>query len=342
MMSNIRQHDPVDMNENELWDVYTKDREKTGRLHRRGDRMKEGDYHLVVHVCIFNRKGQLLIQQRQPFKHGWPNMWDLTVGGSAVAGDSSAKAAERELYEELGIKVDLSQKRPNFTIHFDNGFDDYYLIEQDVDLATLRLQETEVQCARWADKEEVLRMQEEGTMIPYWFLDKLFEIRDFYGARDNQNPGHAIRVEYATQKNLASWMSFAQVVRWNFPGLETEEQLVEYRNTVIKNIERGSAVCALSGNMVVGILLFSVKHNMLSCMAVHPEFRRQGIATRMMELMLAQLDRSRDITVKTFREDDEKGVAPRALYKSLGFVPGELCVELDYPQQEFVLRGKKD
>ena len=88
--------------------------------------------------------------------------------------------------------------------------------------------------------------------------------------------------------------------------------------------------------------MFSVKHNMLCCMAVHPEFRRQGIATRMMELMLTQLDTTKDITVKTFRADDEKGVAPRALYEAFGFVPGELCMEMDYPQQEFVLKRKKD
>ena len=38
---------------------------------------------------------------------------------------------------------------------------------------------------------------------------------------------------------------------------------------------------------------------------------------------LAEFDRSREITVSTFREDDEKGVAPRALYKKYGFEEGE-------------------
>ena len=74
---------------------------------------------------------QMLIQQRQPYKKGWPNMWDLTVGGSALKGESSFQAAERELFEELGIKIDLSEKRPAFTINFENGFDDYYLIDHD-------------------------------------------------------------------------------------------------------------------------------------------------------------------------------------------------------------------
>lgn len=172
----------ADATEDELWDLYTKDREKTGKLHRRGDEMKDGEYHLVIHVCIFNSKNQLLIQQRQPFKEGWPNMWDVTVGGSALQGESSPQAAERELFEEIGLKLDLSDTRPNFTINFAQGFDDYYILEREVDLTALRLQEEEVQAVRWVSREEALRMQEEGAMIPYWFLDKLFEIRGTFGA----------------------------------------------------------------------------------------------------------------------------------------------------------------
>ena len=87
----------------ELWDVYDKDRVKTGETMERGSAFADGAYHLVVHVCIFNSKGEMLIQQRQPFKEGWPNLWDLTVGGSAVAGESSGEAAKRELFEEIGI-----------------------------------------------------------------------------------------------------------------------------------------------------------------------------------------------------------------------------------------------
>lgn len=321
----------------ELWDVYDKDRARTGRLHRRGERLPEGQYHLVVHVCIFNSQNQMLIQQRQPFKEGWNNMWDLTVGGSAVAGDSSSQAAEREVYEELGLKIDLSGVRPDFSVTFPEGFDDYYLIRKDVELSELVLQETEVQRVKWADKEEVLKMQEEGTFIPYWFLDRLFDIKQWY--KQYRDEDAAIHFTYADERRLASWMSLAEVVRWNFPGLETEEKLAAYRETVEKSMRQGTAICALFGNMVVGILLFSAKHNMLCCMAVHPDFRRRHVASRMVEMMLAKMDRERPVTVETFREDDERGTAPRAFYKKLGFEEGELCLfEESYPEQRFYLR----
>lgn len=135
-------------------------------------------------------------------------------------------------------------------------------------------------------------------------------------------------------------MQLVELIRWNFPGLETKELIDGYRETVTKNINRNSAICAKESDKVVGVLLFSVKHNMLCCMAVHPEYRKKGIATRMIHLMLEQLPTNRDVVVTTFREEDEKGIAPRALYKNIGFVEDELCYEFNYPEQKFILRRK--
>lgn len=163
----------------EIWDLYDKDRIKTGETMVRGSKFKENTYHLVVHVCIFNLEGKMLIQQRQPFKDGWPNMWDITVGGSAVSGDTSQLAAEREVYEEIGYKLSLDGIRPSLTINFDKGFDDIYLIQKDVDILKLKLQYEEVQSVKWASKEEILSMIDEEIFIPYHksLIDLLFFMR---------------------------------------------------------------------------------------------------------------------------------------------------------------------
>ena len=124
----------------ELFDLYTADRVKTDRTMVRGEQTPEGYYRLVVHVCIFNSEGQMLIQKRQPFKRGWSNLWDITVGGSAISGDSSRSAAERETLEELGISINLTNVRPTMTIYWEYGFDDYYVLTQDVDPDSLHLQ----------------------------------------------------------------------------------------------------------------------------------------------------------------------------------------------------------
>ena len=151
----------------ELFDLYTKDREKTGLTIERGKQLPDGRYHIVVHICIFDSKGKMLIPQRQPFKAGWPDMWDVSVGGSAVAGESSQTAAEREVLEELGCEISLKNNRPVLTIHFDQGFDDIYTVEKDLNVETLSLQPEEVKAVKWAALDEILQMIDEGVFIPY-------------------------------------------------------------------------------------------------------------------------------------------------------------------------------
>lgn len=166
----------------ELWDIYDENRNLTGRIMERGSEFEKGDYHLVIHVCIFNSKNEMLIQQRQPWKEGWSNMWDVTVGGSALSGETSIKAAERETVEEIGYKIDLSSERPFFTINFEVGFDDYYLVERSIDITDLTLQHEEVQAVKWATKNEVLQLVREGKFIDYWFTELLFDMRKHRGS----------------------------------------------------------------------------------------------------------------------------------------------------------------
>lgn len=167
----------------ELFDLYTKDRERTGDTIERGKELPANRYHLVVHICIFNSEGHMLIQQRQPFKAGWPNMWDVSVGGSAIAGESSQSAAEREVLEELGYELSLTNNRPVLTIHFEDGFDDIYTVEKNLNMEALRLQPEEVQAVKWASIEEILQMMEAGTFIPYHkeLIRLLFYMRNHRG-----------------------------------------------------------------------------------------------------------------------------------------------------------------
>ena len=149
-----------------------------------------------------------------------------------------------------------------------------------------------------------------------------------------------MKVECGTSIDIESWMQLVQRVRWNFPGLETAVALDDHRKTVLRFMGENRALCVKDAEKVVAVLLLSKKHNMICCPAVAPEYRRNGIASALLEKALTELDSSRDITVTTFRDNDEKGIAPRALYKRFGFVEEKLMIENDYPVQRFVLRGR--
>lgn len=164
----------------ELWDLYDIDRVPLGRTAVRGvTKLQKGEYHLVVHIGVFNARGEMLIQKRHREKQLWPGLWDISAGGSGIAGENSRSAAHRELLEEIGIDKDFTGIRPRFTVYFDVGFDDFYCVQEDIpDLSVLRLQEEEVEQVRWAAREEVLRMSRNGEFVNYraCVIETLFDM----------------------------------------------------------------------------------------------------------------------------------------------------------------------
>lgn len=152
----------------EIWDVYDKNRQKTGRTVVRGagEKLNDNEFRLVVNVCVFNSKEEMLIQQRHHLKEAWPGYWEMTASGAAISGDTSQMAAGRELFEEVGISVNFENTLPHFTINTDdNAFCDFYLIRQDVDIDKLVLQEDEVAQVKWATKEEIFDMIDNGNFV---------------------------------------------------------------------------------------------------------------------------------------------------------------------------------
>ena len=167
----------------ELVDLYDENRIPLGRTAERHAPKEPGEYRLVVHVCAFDSRGRLLIQRRTEEKRVWPGRWDVSVGGGVDAGETSRQAAEREFLEELGYPLDLGDLRQSVTVNFDGGFDDFFIIQKDLDLSALVLQKEEVAEVRYVTEDEVEAMVDSGSFIPYpkGFLRFLFEMRNTFG-----------------------------------------------------------------------------------------------------------------------------------------------------------------
>lgn len=59
--------------------------------------------HPVVHLHLFNSRGELYLQKRPSWKSVQPGKWDTAVGGHISFGERVEDALEREAAEELGI-----------------------------------------------------------------------------------------------------------------------------------------------------------------------------------------------------------------------------------------------
>lgn len=151
----------------EMLDLYDSERRLIGETIARGENVPTGTFRLVVGVCIFNSKGEMLIQRRQPFKKDWSGLWDISVGGAVTAGESSREAAEREMAEELGLEISLVGIPPKFSFGFERVLCDFYVLNMDVDLSGLSLQYEEVAEVAWASRDEIHKMIAEREFITY-------------------------------------------------------------------------------------------------------------------------------------------------------------------------------
>ena len=111
-----------------------------------------------------------------------------------------------------------------------------------------------------------------------------------------------MNVEFGRTSDIDSWMRLVKKVSWNFPGLETEQSIDEHKIIVLKFMNDKRALCVKNEQDIVGVLLYSRKHNMICCLAVDPAYRKRGIASMLLSEALDKLDRDKDIIVSTFRE----------------------------------------
>lgn len=59
--------------------------------------------HPVVHLHVFNSKGELYLQKRPHWKSIQPDKWDTAVGGHVDLGEDISTSLKREVEEEIGI-----------------------------------------------------------------------------------------------------------------------------------------------------------------------------------------------------------------------------------------------
>ncbi len=156
----------------EFFDITDDNGIPTGKTVTRSEAHAKGIPHRTAHIWIVKRAGtsfQVLLQKRSAQKDSFPSMYDTSSAGHIQAGDEPLPSAQRELFEELGVKAEKEDLTFAGTFHIsyampfhgkmfrDNEIAFVYVYEKPVEAESLVLQTEEVEEVKWFDVEEVIR-----------------------------------------------------------------------------------------------------------------------------------------------------------------------------------------
>ena len=115
---------------------------------------KNGSWHRVSHIWIYNSKGEMLIQHRNHDKEIHPNLWDIGAAGHIPAGETPLEGAIRETEEEIGLEItkkdlEFIQIKSSISNLKDkiknNEFAYIYLLKFEGKITDLKIQQEELQ-----------------------------------------------------------------------------------------------------------------------------------------------------------------------------------------------------
>lgn len=131
--------------------------------------------HPVVHLHVFNGKGELYLQKRPEWKTIQPGKWDTAVGGHVDFGEEIHTAMLREAREELGVDANQAQliEKYVFTSECEKELIFAYKLTTDAEISP----SAETDGGRFWSMEEIHDAIGQGTLTPNFEQEfmRLFE-----------------------------------------------------------------------------------------------------------------------------------------------------------------------
>lgn len=121
--------------------------------------------HPVVHLHVFNDKGELYLQHRPAWKDIQPDKWDTACGGHVDLGENVQQALQREVREELGITDFTSETLGHYVFESKRERELVY-VHKTIYNGEVRPSEEELAGGRFWSKEEIISQLGKGVFTP--------------------------------------------------------------------------------------------------------------------------------------------------------------------------------
>jgi ribosomal protein S18 acetylase RimI-like enzyme len=127
-------------------------------------------------------------------------------------------------------------------------------------------------------------------------------------------------IEIASKEIIPAWENLAREVESLFEGRMAGQK--DFRAFMARRIAQHEAFIVRDNKKsgkLLGLIAISHKNNTISWFAVSEKHRNEGIGEMLLAYAVNDLDKTREISVITFRENQEKGLPARKLYQKFGF-----------------------
>ncbi len=103
----VAQRDDVVSNDDEILILVDAEDREIGSMTKARCHEGDGTLHRAFSLFVFNRAGELLVQQRSANKKLWPLHWSNSCCSHPRHGETTDEAIYRRLAEELGVRSEL-------------------------------------------------------------------------------------------------------------------------------------------------------------------------------------------------------------------------------------------
>ncbi len=152
---------------------------RTGEILSRKEIHAQGKIHRAVHLYLFDKSNNLLLQRRSMDVDHYPGMFSISMTGHIDAGESSGQTVRRELKEELGLEstnaeidflFSFRQDAEISPTYIDRQFNDVYACWADFTIKDIKIQFKEVSEVKLVPFEEFNKMVAGGseTLAPVY------------------------------------------------------------------------------------------------------------------------------------------------------------------------------
>lgn len=135
----------------------------------------QGLWHRGAHIFLFTPDGKLIVQQRSADRKQYASLWDCSVSEHVKAGEDYVTAAQRGLWEELGLRDVTLTPRIRFRLNYGpNDNEISLLFTGTADPALVRFDPVEIARVDTLSMTELLdRAGMDDADLCYWFIQLL-------------------------------------------------------------------------------------------------------------------------------------------------------------------------